>query len=104
MASSSEAFEKFEMWKNSKTSLKVTMIVDGKPGDVLMGRIFHAESETSLVGLSNPLVMHSFARFDVEDAEFSIEDSRLVATRNESDWIIFEEVSELLPMWTHPVR
>jgi hypothetical protein len=104
MASSSEAFEKFEMWKNSKTSLKVTMIVDGKPADVLMGRIFHVDSETSLVGISNPLVMHSFARLDVEDADFSIEESRLVATRNESDWIIFEEAAELLPIWAHSLR
>ncbi len=104
MASSSEAFEKFGMWKNSKTSLKVTMIVNGESTDVLMGRIFHADSETSLVGISNPLVMHSFAKLDVGDAEFSIEESRLIATRNESDWIIFEEVSELLPMWAHPVR
>ena len=104
MASSSEAFEKFWMWKNSKTSLKVTVIVGGKTIDLLMGRIFGVDPEASQVGLSNPLVMHSFIAFDVEDVEFSIEGSRLVATRNESDWVIFEEVAELLPMWTHSVR
>jgi hypothetical protein len=104
MASSSEAFEKFETWKNSKTSLKVTIIVGGTTEDVLMGRIFHVEPETSQVGLSNPLVMHSFVGFDVEDSSFSIEESRLVATRNESDWIVFEEIEELLPIWTHSMR
>jgi len=104
MASSSEAFDKFETWKNSKTPLRVTLIVGGKTGDVLVGTIIATDSEASHVGISNRLVMHSFAGFDVEDAEFSIEDSRLVATRNESDWIIFEEVAELSPIWTHSVR
>lgn len=104
MASSSEAFEKFEMWRNSKTSLKVTVIVGGKTTEVLMGRIFCADSDASQIGLLNPLVMHSSVAFDVEDASFSIEESRLVATRNESDWIIFEEVDELLPIWPHPMR
>jgi hypothetical protein len=104
MASSSEAFEKFETWKYSKTPLKVTLIVEGRSTEVLMGRIFGTDPEASQVGLSNPLVMHSSANFDVEDCEFSIEESRLVATRNESDWIIFEELEELSPIWTHPVR
>jgi hypothetical protein len=104
MASSSEAFEKFETWKNSKTSLKVTVIVGGRTADVLMGRLFHVGSEESQVGLSNPLVMHSFVAFDLEEASFSIEESRLTATRNESDWIVFEEVEELLPMWTRSKR
>lgn len=104
MASSSEAFEKFEMWKKSKISLKVTLIVGGKTTEVLMGKIFCADPEASQVGLSNPLVMHSSVAFDLEDASFSIEELRLVATRNESDWIVFEEVEELLPMWTHSMR
>ena len=104
MASSSEAFTKLERWKNSKTSLKVTLIVGGNTTDVVMGRLFFVDSDAGLIGVSNPLVMHSFARLDVEDAEFSIEELRLVATRNESDWIVFEEVEELLPMWTHSMR
>ena len=104
MASSSEAFAKLEIWRNSKTPLKVTVIVGGKTTDVLMGRLFFADPDESQIGLSNPLVMHSFVAFDVEGASFSIEESRLVATRNESDWIVFEEVEELFPMWTHSVR
>ena len=104
MASSSEAFEKFETWKNSKTSLKVTLIVGGNTTDVVMGRLFFVDSDAGTIGISNPLVMHSFAQLDVQDSEFSIEESRLIATRNESDWIIFEEISELLPMWPYPVR
>jgi hypothetical protein len=105
MASSSEAFEKFERWRNSKTSLKVTMIVGGKSTEVLIGRIFHVDSDSPPnIGFSNPLVMHSFVGLDIEDSSFSVEEARLVATRNESDWIIFEEIDELLPIWPHPVR
>ncbi len=104
MASSSEAIEKFDMWRKTKTSLKVTVIVGGKTTEVLMGRIFGVDSEAWQIGLSNPLVMHSAVAFDVEDASFSIEESRLTATRNESDWIVFEVVRELLPIWPHPVR
>jgi hypothetical protein len=100
MASSSDAFEKFETWRKSKTSLKVTLIVEGRTDEVLMGKIFFADSEASQIGFSNPLVMHSAACFDVEDVSFSIEESRLVATRNESDWIVFEEVDELSPIWS----
>lgn len=104
MASSSEAFEKFETWKKLKTSLRVTLIIGGKTTEVLMGRIFGVDPEASQVGLSNPLVMHSFVAFDLGEASFSIEDSRLTATRNDSDWIDFEVVEELLPMWTHSMR
>jgi hypothetical protein len=92
------------MWRKFKTSLKVSLFVKGKPDEVLMGRIFCADFEASQVGLSNPLVMHSGDAFDLEDCEFSIEESRLVATRNESDWIVFEEIGELLPIWRHPMR
>jgi hypothetical protein len=100
MASSSEAFAKFETWRKSKTPLKVTVIVGGKNTGVLVGRVIALDSEASQVGLSNPLVMHSFICCDVEHAAFSIEESRLVATRNESDWIVFEAVEELSPIWT----
>jgi hypothetical protein len=104
MASSSEAFGKLETWRKAKTSLKVTLYVSGESPEVLMGRIFCVDPDAWQIGVSNPLVMHSSAAFDVEDAEFSIEESRLVATRNEADWIVFEEVDELSPMWTHSMR
>jgi hypothetical protein len=93
MASSSEAFEKFFTWKNSKTLLKVTVITEGQTDDVLTGwRIFGVDPDASQIGISNPSIMHSASVFDVEGATFSIESARLVATRNESDWIVFEEL------------
>ena len=104
MASSSEAFEKFEMWKNSKTPLKVTVFEGGKNTGVLVGLVIVLDSDAEQVGISNRLVMHSFAPFDVEGAEFSIEPSRMVVTRNESDWLVFEVVDELTRIWSRPVR
>ena len=94
MISSSEAFERFSRWKNLKTSLIVTVIVGGKTEEVLTGwRIFAADPDASQVGIFNPEIMHSFSALDVEGATFSIELARLVVTRNESDWLIFEEVN-----------
>ncbi len=104
MASSSEAFEKFEMWRKSKTSLRVTLIVKEQPTEVVMGRIFCADPEVSQVGISNPLVMHSADSLDLEDCSFSVEESRVVATRNDADWVVFEELDELLPIWHTPMQ
>jgi len=96
MASSSEAFGKFFTWKNSKTLLKVTVITKGRTDDVLTGwRIIGVDPDALQVGISNPSIMHSWSVFDFEGATFSIEPARLTATRNESDWIVFEEFSEI---------
>ena len=90
MASSSEAFEKFSIWKNSKRPLRVTVIEHGKTSDVFDARIDALDPEASIVGICFDET-RTFTQFDVGGAEFSIEESRVVATRNESDWLIFEE-------------
>lgn len=92
MASSSEAFEKFETWRNDKTSLRVTVIEGGKTDNVLLGRIGAIDPDASLVAVAIDAI-RKFATFDVEDSEFSVELSRVVVTRNESDWMIFEELA-----------
>lgn len=91
MASSSEAFEKFETWKKSKTQLRVTLIVSGETTQVLEAKIFFTDPEAGHVGIAVDAT-RKFGNLDVGDATFSIEASRLVATRNESDWLIFEEI------------
>lgn len=91
MASSSEAFGRFSMWNQARRSLKVTVVVNGKTEDVLFGMIAGLDAEFGLVGLAISDT-RSFVRFNVEEAEFSLEPKRLTATRNESDWLIFEEV------------
>jgi hypothetical protein len=89
MASSSEAFEKFSIWKKRKTPLKVTVIVGGKTEVVFNGWILGLDSEAELIALA--LRMHIWESFDVGGATFSVEPTRVTATRNESDWIVFEE-------------
>lgn len=91
MNSSSDAFSKFSTWKKDKTPFSVTVIVNGETIDVLNCSIFAVDSEASQVGIV--LGMHKFRALDVEDADFTVESTRVVATRNQSDWLIFEELS-----------
>lgn len=91
MASSSEAFKKFSIWKNRKTSLRVTVIVEGTVEDVVVCEIFGVDEEASQVGIVRD--KHWSRAIDVEGATFSVEPTRVTATRNESDWIVFEELS-----------
>jgi hypothetical protein len=90
MASSSEAFAKLETWRKEQTPLKVTVIEGGKTGDILTGKIAGIDPDASLVGVAIGATRR-LARFNVEAAEFSIDGSKLVASKNESDWIVFEE-------------
>jgi hypothetical protein len=89
MASSSEAFEKFETWRKGKTWLNVTVIERGKPPDNLLVRIAALDEDATLVGVAGK-VMHSWASFDVGEAEFSLEPSRVVVSRDDLEWLIFE--------------
>jgi VCBS repeat-containing protein len=91
MASSSEAFERFSTWKNLNTSLRVTVIENGETKEVVTVTIFGVDSSALQVGIVSGT--HKYVAFDVEGAAFSIEPTRLIATRNESDWLIFEELS-----------
>jgi hypothetical protein len=91
MASSSEAFKKFSQWNKLKTSLKVTEIERGKPERAFSGvRVDALDDEVSQVGVVQPST-RGFTVFDVEGAEFSIESGRLVASRADVEWLIFEE-------------
>jgi hypothetical protein len=88
MASSSEAFEKFSTWKNLRTSLSVTVIERGKPEDTFSGRIDALDPDAPLVGM---IAGGKYLQFDVGDAVFSIESCRVVVTRDDAEWLIFEE-------------
>jgi hypothetical protein len=90
MASSSDAFEKFSTWKNDKAWLKVTVIERGQPEDVLSLRIFRLDEDLSLVNVRGK-TPHSFGQFDVTGAEFSWEPGRMVVSRDDMEWLIFEE-------------
>jgi hypothetical protein len=90
MASSSEAFEKFSRWNNDRTPLRLTVIERGKTTEVLAGWIDAWDSNASLVSIC--WAKGEDARFDVEDSVFSVESGRVTVTRNESDWLVFEEI------------
>lgn len=90
MASSSEAFEKFSMWSRSRTWLNVTVIERGQPEHVLSLRICGLDEEQSLVGVVGR-EMHSFGQFDVGQSVFSLELERMVVSREDVEWLIFEE-------------
>ncbi|HWY19909.1 MAG TPA: hypothetical protein VNX26_01745 [Candidatus Acidoferrum sp.] len=90
MASSSEAFEKFSQWKKDKTWLNVTVVERGKAAEHLFVRIGGVDEDASLVGLAGKQ-MHSWANLDVGEAEFSVEERRVVVARNADEWLIFEE-------------
>jgi hypothetical protein len=99
MSSSSEAFEKFSIWKRSKTPLKVTSYLKGTLKETLLGSMFKVDAEDEMVA-----VLHEgerYASFGLEGAMFSVEPCRIVATRDESDWVVFEES---LDMRTHSVQ
>jgi hypothetical protein len=90
MASSSEAFAKLSQWSNDKTWLNVTVIERGQPEDALYVRVAAVDEEASLIGVVGKK-MHSWGNFDVGQAEFSIESARLTVSRDDLEWLIFEE-------------
>jgi hypothetical protein len=90
MASSSEAFEKFWMWRKSKIWLKVTVIERGQPEDVFSLRVSGLDDDLSLIELVGE-VPHSFVQFDVTGADFFLESGRMVVSRDDAEWLIFEE-------------
>lgn len=89
MASSSEAFERFSTWKNDRIWLNVTVIERGQPEETLFARISALDERHSLVGVSGK-AMHSFSDFSVADSEFSVEPERVVVSRDDVEWLIFE--------------
>ncbi|MGD0096635.1 MAG: hypothetical protein ABSB60_09070 [Terracidiphilus sp.] len=88
MASSSEAFAKFSTWKNLRTSLRVTVIDRGKPEDILSGRIDALDPDAPLVGMISGGM---YVQFPVAGAVFSVEPDRVVVSRDDLEWLIFEE-------------
>ena len=93
MASSSEAFARFSIWKNLDTPLKVTMIERDEPEIVLCGRIDALDEGASQIGIISS--DRQFGAFDVDEAKFFIERGRVVVSRNDAEWLIFEpEVGE----------
>lgn len=56
-------------------------------------RICGLDEDKSLVGVVGD-TPHSFGQFDVTGAEFSWEPGRMVVSRDDVEWLIFEEEEE----------
>jgi hypothetical protein len=89
MTSSSEAFEKFSIWRKSKTPLKVTSYLKGALKETIRGCVLKVDPESEMVGVLYE--GERYAAFDLEGSLFSVEPCRVVATRSNADWLIFEE-------------
>ncbi len=89
MASASEIFERFSAWKNCKTLLKVTVIERDEPSREFVGHIDAVSEEDSFIGFC--FDFKEYVNFEVPDAEFSLEQGRIVASRRDSEWLVFEE-------------
>ena len=68
----------------------MTVIERGKPEDVYSARIDALDEDASQVGIK-VIGEKRFGCFDVGEAEFSWEPGRLVASREDVEWLIFEE-------------
>jgi hypothetical protein len=55
---------------------------------VLSGRIDTIDEDESMVGIIG--LDRRFGAFEVDEAEFCIEDERVVVSREDAEWLIFE--------------
>jgi hypothetical protein len=88
MASSSEAYSMFETWKNLNTPFRVTTMECDKSEIVVSGRIDVLDKESEQIEFST--VDREFGMLDVGEADFSIEDNRVVVSRKDAEWLVFE--------------
>jgi len=94
MVTTSEAFDRFETWRTAKTSLFVSVIERDKPEDMILGVCIDAlDLDANLVGIRK-LLRPQYAQFDVGEAQFSLEPGRMVVSRNDVEWLIFEETNQ----------
>jgi len=91
MASLEEAFAKLDMWKNSQTPLKVTVVTNGGIPEILRGQILSTDSVEGLVGLF-VTKDRRYPRLDIRGASFRMGTRFLEATR-EDDLLTFEDIS-----------
>jgi hypothetical protein len=91
MASSKEAFSRFEMWKNSKTVLKLTVYERGAE-DHFTGSIDHVDFDEEIVGFIEDATRMFLPPLDLRESEFAVEPRRVEVTDPRFGKVIFEEV------------
>ena len=91
MASSKDAFSKLEMWKKSKTVLRLTVYERGAE-DHFTGSIFHVDFGEQTVGFVVIASRTFLPPLDLTDADFVVEPFRVEASDPQIGKVVFEEV------------
>ncbi|HEV2195146.1 MAG TPA: hypothetical protein VGR55_06170 [Candidatus Acidoferrum sp.] len=91
MASSVEAFDKFRMWKKSRTVLKVTVLTKGGYPNILTGEVVSVIEETFSVGFLDPKTRKAWVN-DFRDASFRLGKRSLEAERSTGELLMVEEL------------
>jgi hypothetical protein len=91
MASSKEAFSKFEMWKNSRTVLRLT-VYDRGAKDHFIGSIYHADFAGEAVGFVETATRSFLPLLDLRESSFVVEPLKVEVTDLRFGKVIFEEV------------
>lgn len=91
MASSKDAFEKFEIWKNSRTVLKLT-VYDRGAEDHFTGSIYHVDFEEEIVGFVDWPSRTYVPPLDLRESTFLVEPFRVEVSDPRFGKVIFEEV------------
>jgi len=90
MASSKVAFDKFRMWKKSRTVLRLTVYERGTE-DHFTGSIYHVDEEGGTVGLADEAT-RDMPVFDLREASFEVTARSLEAVRADSGKLVFKEL------------
>jgi len=91
MASSKEAFSKFEMWKNSRTVLRLTVYERGAE-DHFTGSIYHVDFGEETVGFVETATRSFLPPLDLRESRFTVEPLRVEVSDPRFGKVIFEEV------------
>src|SRR5712692_10914516 len=90
MASSKDAFDKFWMWKKSRTLLRVTVLTKGEPPKVFIGAVTLPEEESLRVSFADHDT-RSFCSVDFRDCSFMLGALSLLAEREGEEFFRCED-------------
>ncbi len=91
MASSKEAFFKFEMWKKSRTVLRLTVYERGAE-DHFTGSIYHVDFDEEIIGFVETATRSYLPPLDLRESFFTVEPLRVEVVDPRLGKVIFEEV------------
>jgi hypothetical protein len=91
MASSKEAFSRFEMWKNSRTVLRLT-VYDRGAVDHFTGSIYHVDFDGEFIGFVVTATRSYLPTLDLRESFFTVEPFKVEVTDPRFGKVIFEEV------------